>query len=151
MSLWSYSMNTSESICSRVFQTGEIIMEEGQKGSHLYLIISGSVNLFRDKGDTSTLITTMTSGDILGEMGLLSNEPRNATAVAATECKTVMIQDQALNVALLNDRLPIIKPLTKQLVLRYKEAEKANKRLLQRITTLEEQVEKLQEQLTKQT
>lgn len=143
-------MTTSESICSRVFQTGEVIMEEGQKGSHLYLIISGSVNLYQVKGDTSTLITTMTSGDILGEMGLLSNEPRNATAVAATECKTVMIQDAALNVALLNDRLPIIKPLTKQLVLRYKEAEKANRRLRQRITALEEQVEQLQEQLTKQ-
>lgn len=142
-------MTTSDYICSRIFQAGEIIMEEGQKGSHLYLIISGSVNLYQHKGDSATLITTMTSGDILGEMGLLSNEPRNATAIAATECKTVMIQDQALNHALLNDRLPIIKPLTRQLVLRYKEAEKANRDLQQKITKLETRIAELEEQLKK--
>lgn len=119
-------------------------MEEGKKGSHLYLIISGSVNIYQDKGDSATLITTMSSGEILGEMALLSNEPRNATAVASTECKTVMIQDQALNHALLNDRLPIIKPLTRQLVLRYKEAEKANRRLLQKIEQLEARIAELE-------
>lgn len=139
-------MTSNDSVSSRVFQPGEIIMEEGQKGNHLYLIISGSVNVYQNKGDDATLITTMSSGDILGEMGILSNEPRNATAIASTECKTVMINDQALNHALLNDRLPIIKPLTNQLVLRYKEAEKANRRLMQKIAELEAQIAQFKSQ-----
>lgn len=144
-------MTTNDPISTKIFKAGDVLMEEGEKGSFVYLIINGTVNIFQDKEGEATQIAQMSSGDILGEMGILTNEPRNATAIAAEECKVVMIRDHTLHSALLNDRLPIIKPLTKQLVLRCKEAETANTKYIKKIAKLEKEIETLQEQLLQHT
>jgi len=58
-----------------------VIFEQDTYGDCMYVILNGSVDLLR--GDQ--LLTTIKEGDILGEMALLSNIPRSATAVTATE------------------------------------------------------------------
>lgn len=144
-------MTTNDPITTKIFKAGDVLMEEGEKGNHVYLIISGNVNIFQDKKGRSTPIATMSSGDILGEMGILTNEPRNATAIAVEDCKVVMIKDHTLHSALLNDRLPIIKPLTKQLVLRCKEAEKENNKNLKKMAKMAKEITELKEQLLQHT
>ncbi len=144
-------MNNHDTITTRIYKTDEIIMEEGEKGNHVYLIISGSVKIFKRTENKPQSIATLSSGDIIGEMGILTNEPRNATAVALEESKVVLIRDHTLHSALLNDKLPIIKPLTKQLVLRCKDIEESNKRNLEKINKLEIEVAELKEQLLQRT
>lgn len=144
-------MNVNDPITTKIFKAKDIIMEEGDKGHYVYLIISGSVDIFRTKNGSPELVATMSSGDILGEMGILANEPRNATAIAREDSKVVMIRDHTLHSALLNDKLPIIKPLTKQLVLRCKDIEKKNNENLLRIEKLEEELLILKSQLLQHT
>ncbi len=144
-------MNNNDTITTRIYKADEIIMEEGEKGNHVYLIISGSVKIFKRTENKPQSIATLSSGDIIGEMGILTNEPRNATAVALEESKVVLIRDHTLHSALLNDKLPIIKPLTKQLVLRCKDIEESNKRNLEKINKLEIEVAELKEQLLQRT
>lgn len=144
-------MQTIDPITTKIFKTDDVIMEEGERGNHVFLIISGSVDIYRNVDGQKSLLATMNSGDIIGEMGILANEPRNATAVAAEDCKVVMIRDHTLHSALLNDKLPIIKPLTKQLVLRCKEAESLNKQSLEKIEKLEAENQQLKEQLLQYT
>ncbi len=63
------------------FRTSERLFQAGDDGDCLYLIESGSVQLFR--GKSRKALDTVTAGHVLGEIALLTGAPRNATAVAA--------------------------------------------------------------------
>jgi CRP/FNR family transcriptional regulator, cyclic AMP receptor protein len=69
------------------YHAGDVIFTEGDKGDKMFVVKAGNVDL-RVVGQT---IETLESGDILGEMAMLDNEPRSATAVAATDCQIVPI------------------------------------------------------------
>jgi len=130
-------MGESGQIITRTYQPGETIIREGEPGNHVFLIISGSVDVYKTVEGNRQLITVLGSGEIFGEMGPLTNEPRFATVVSAEETRLIMVQDQTFHNALLNDRLPIIKPLAKQLVLRLKAAECLLQESQKRIKQLE--------------
>ncbi len=140
-------MTENEPISTKIFKAGETLIKEGEKGNYIYLVMSGSINIYKTKNGEQKFIKRMSSGEIFGEMGILTNEPRNATAIAAETSKIIMIRDHALHSALLNDKLPIIEPLTRQLVLRFKEMEQEKEDNLSRIKHLEEEVATLKEQV----
>ena len=65
------------------FEAGEVIFKQGEMGSTLYFIVSGEVGIIRtDERGAEALIATLADNDTFGEMALLSNRPRNATAMA---------------------------------------------------------------------
>jgi len=68
------------------YNDGEPILEEGGSNDHLmYFVVSGEVDI-RLKGYKSPQgtnnVATMTSGEIFGEVSMLDNLPRSASAVA---------------------------------------------------------------------
>ncbi len=63
----------------RNFGAGEIICREGNAGHEMYFILSGAVALSK-QGRT---FLTMRPGDYFGELAMLINAPRTATAAAA--------------------------------------------------------------------
>ena len=140
-------MNATEKITTRTYQPGDIIIHEGELGKHVFLIISGSAEVYKTTEQTRQLINTIGSGEIFGEMGPLTNEPRYASVVAAEETRLIIVNDTTFRNALLNDKLPIIKPLMKQLASRLKEAEILNQRHLERISSLELELLQLREEL----
>ena len=72
------------------FEAGQVIFAAGQAGKLMYVVTSGEVDIL--VGDT--LIETLTTGDILGEMALIDTQPRSATAIARTDCKLAPIDEQ---------------------------------------------------------
>lgn len=140
-------MLNEETLLTRDFKTGETILREGETGEHVYLIISGSVQILKNHRDTPLQIAVLSSGEILGEIGILSNGPRSATAVALEDTKVVMVKDQILHSALTETRFPLIRPLTRQLVSRLKEYEQQNMANLQRIENLESELRTVRERL----
>lgn len=69
----------------------EIILRKGDPGTHLYIILTGRVEVVGDKGET---ITEMESGGVFGEMSLLTGAPvvtsvysRSVTKLAALTSK----------------------------------------------------------------
>lgn len=54
----------------------DIIIRKGDPGGNFYIILSGSVNVINDQGMT---ITTLTKGDVFGEMSLICNDSVGAT------------------------------------------------------------------------
>jgi len=70
------------------FAKGDTVVEEGATGLGLFVITSGSVEVFKGKDSDRTELGTMESGDILGEIALIDDQPRSASAVALapTEC-----------------------------------------------------------------
>ncbi|HVM31649.1 MAG TPA: cyclic nucleotide-binding domain-containing protein [bacterium] len=66
---------------TRVFKGHEII-KQGAPGDAFYLIATGKVSVWMDKGSGPQLTAELRSDDFFGEMALISNAPRNATVKA---------------------------------------------------------------------
>lgn len=67
----------------RSYQPGQVIFRQGDDGSSMILIHSGSVEILKD----GIVIARRGPGDFIGEMALVEDTPRFATAVAQTHCE----------------------------------------------------------------
>ena len=141
------NMGDTGRLTTQTYEQGEVIFHEGDPGEHVYLIISGSVGIYKTVGSQRQLLNTIGSGEIFGEMGLVSNEPRFATVIAAEDCRLIKVQDKAFHKALVNEKMPIIKPLIMQLVERFRNVETQNHEHLKRINHLENELSYAREKL----
>jgi len=77
------------------FNRNEIIIEEGQVGHPLHVIMEGQVEVFlpkKRKGytkerPTKIRLNRLSQGDCIGEYSLIDNEPASASVVATEPCK----------------------------------------------------------------
>jgi CRP/FNR family cyclic AMP-dependent transcriptional regulator len=70
----------------RLFRRGEIIFEENANGNSLMAIISGEVRISqRATVSGEETLTVLKKGDFFGEMALLEDLPRSATAIAHSD------------------------------------------------------------------
>lgn len=70
-----------------IVKEGEVIFNEGEPGSCMYIIYSGKIEI--KKGNQ--LLAEMDEKDFFGELSLLDTESRSASAVAKTECLLLRI------------------------------------------------------------
>ena len=68
------------------YQSGQIIFEEGSFGDWIYVIESGSVELSKTIDNRKVVIEVLQKGDIFGELGFITKQPRTATARAVGKC-----------------------------------------------------------------
>lgn len=77
------------------YQPGERIVNQGDPGESLYLILEGRVevlaHILQDNVLAETVVAWMTVGDALGELSLLDGEPRSASCVAVTPVKALRL------------------------------------------------------------
>jgi CRP-like cAMP-binding protein len=73
------------------YKPGEVVFAEGEIGKELYIVQTGKVKIVRMSNDTEMVINILKEGEIFGEMSLLDNKPRSATAVALTSVKVASI------------------------------------------------------------
>jgi small-conductance mechanosensitive channel/CRP-like cAMP-binding protein len=68
------------------FVQGDIMMRQGAIAHWLYIIISGTADVFLELQDGGRrLINSIHGGCFLGEMGLMTGDPRSATVIAQSE------------------------------------------------------------------
>jgi CRP-like cAMP-binding protein len=68
---------------SRSFSKNKVIFRQGDDAQEMFDIVSGSVGVYINYGqENETQLTILKAGNFLGEMGLIENYPRSATAVA---------------------------------------------------------------------
>lgn len=70
---------------------GEVLMYEGEESKEMYYIQSGTLAVFKRKGDKENQIGTIISGELVGEMSFMDKAPRSATVKAMTEAVLVVI------------------------------------------------------------
>lgn len=74
----------------RKFKSGETIFNEGEKADFLYVVESGTVEV--RLGDK--ILNTLEPGSIFGEMALIDNSPRRATAVASSDVSVIPVDEK---------------------------------------------------------
>ena len=86
----SFSVLTGNNIDAQSFKAGSVIFLEGHEARELFVIKSGQVRI--QIGNRT--VTDLAADSIFGEMALIDNEPRSATAVAVTDVELVAVSEK---------------------------------------------------------
>jgi signal transduction histidine kinase len=76
-------------------RAGDILIKQGDLGDSAYVVITGEFEIQKQTGQSLIKIDVRNSGDVVGEMALLSQGPRNATVIAKTDSETLRIPQEA--------------------------------------------------------
>ncbi len=74
----------------RVCEAGEVVFRAWDMGAEMYIVLEGEVEISMD----SKLLETLGPGEPFGEMALIDQAPRTATATAKTACKLAVIPEK---------------------------------------------------------
>jgi CRP-like cAMP-binding protein len=106
-----------------------IIFKEGESGSKMYIIQSGLVSLSRKIGDRDIEIAILGPGEFLGEMSLLADMKRSATARTVEEVRIIEIDDTMFE-SLLRTQQDVALKMLKRFAYRINEANRYAERLI---------------------
>ena len=81
----------------RPYRAGEIIFEEGQLGRAVYILKSGKVELSRKSGSTRRVLGVLTPGQMFGEMALLEQMQRTASATVLEDGEIYLLYTATLD------------------------------------------------------
>lgn len=96
---------------------GEYIFEEGERGDHFFIIVHGSVELRKTSGGERKRLAVLRAGQAFGEMALLNQTPRSASAYAIEDAYMLSVSRAAFSQVLGGDTLAVrlLKNLSKAL------------------------------------
>ena len=112
-------MEISKFAYEKKIQKGSILFSHGEKGSSLYLILKGRVKIVLiDDSGKELVLAILKKGDFLGEMSIIEDEVRSATAIALEPTVLLTIEkENFLNFLMKNPKamLGVLKELSKRL------------------------------------
>ncbi len=77
----------------RQYPAGAVLMQEGEAGAGLFILIEGKVHVTQSAGPGQPPrdIATLEAGEVIGEMALLDDLPRSATVTALEPCRCLLV------------------------------------------------------------
>jgi CRP-like cAMP-binding protein len=76
---------------ARMLADGQTVFEQGDAGDAMYVIESGQIEIYRTKREQHLKLATLGPGEYFGEMALLLDDPRSASARAVGDVKLSVI------------------------------------------------------------
>jgi len=73
------------------FPKSTVLFREGESGKEMYVLQSGRVVITKKVRDEQKTLAVLGPGEFFGEMALISNKPRNATATVAEAARLLVI------------------------------------------------------------
>ena len=112
---------SDDALKTESFLNGYVLFRQGDIAHNCYLIRSGEVELSRvDKNGNEVKFATVSKGEILGEISMILNTPRTATATTSQKTEVAEITKDAFDVQI--DRLnPFMRRLIKLIVQRLRD------------------------------
>ena len=105
----------------RSYRKDEIIFEENSVGDEMYVIHSGSVELITKAPGTDLLLGMLGPGAFFGEMALVDDAPRSATATAAEDNTKLLVLNQSRFLYLVSQQPPFALTIMQGLCQRIRE------------------------------
>ena len=86
----------------QLYSNRSSICREGEPGSTLFIIVSGSVQVIKGIDKTESMIAVRGPGEFVGEMAILESAPRFATLRAQGDVRVLVIEGEAFKTILLD-------------------------------------------------
>ncbi len=77
------------------FKAGDVVFTEGEQGDCLHLVRTGSLTISRNISGKEIVLSYVPAGNYVGEMALLGESNRSATAKAAVATETIRLDGEA--------------------------------------------------------
>lgn len=102
---------------TRAYQSGDLVFQEGDLGAEAYIVQSGEIEIHKSRGPgkQDIVLGTLTDGAIFGEMALVDNAPRMASAICTKSAILKVIPVDVFE-SKLSDVDPFIRALLRVLV-----------------------------------
>ncbi len=111
------------------FKAGDYIFREGEESDWAYIIKSGKVDIFQRFAKGTVLLATLGQGEMFGEMGIISDEPRSASAVSDAMTVVQKVSRESLG-KILQGEPPEVVLVVNSLMERLREANQKISRLM---------------------
>ncbi len=111
------------------FKEGEYVFREGDLGTDMYIIKSGSISVEKDFNGKLTEIAAFSKGDFFGEMSLLENESRTASVKCLEDCEMVRINSATFD-EMIRANIEIAVRMLRKLSHRLRQADEKIEKLL---------------------
>ena len=108
-----------QNLYTQTFPTGKRIFSEGDKGNIAYVIESGLVEISTTEKDKQIILGILTQGQLFGEMALIDDAPRTATATALKDTVLTVVSREQL-MERLNNAEPMLRMLVRVIIARYR-------------------------------
>lgn len=75
----------------KTIPAGTVLFHEGDKGEEMFIIQSGKVKISKRIRGVEKTLATLEKGEFFGEMAILNDKPRSATAETLENCEMLVI------------------------------------------------------------
>jgi CRP/FNR family cyclic AMP-dependent transcriptional regulator len=111
------------------FSKGTILFREGEAGREMFVLQSGRIAISKRVRDEEKVLAVLGPGEFFGEMAIISNRPRNATATVSEDAKLLVIDPKTFE-GMIRGNAEIAVRMIKKLAERLSEADAQIENLL---------------------
>ena len=87
------AQSIADAVVKRRFRRGELVVEQGRKSNALFILLNGRARvLTSDSRGREVILAVLESGDYVGEMSLIDNDPHSATVRAEIQTDMLVLQ-----------------------------------------------------------
>lgn len=101
-----------------VLEPGDQLFAEGDAGERAFVISEGEIEIIKRTGEREVLLAVRKPGEVIGEMALLQDAPRSATARARTASRLMAIPKVEIDV-LMESSIEAVRAMFKVLLERW--------------------------------
>jgi CRP/FNR family cyclic AMP-dependent transcriptional regulator len=77
--------------------SNEILIKEGENSNSMYWVQTGQLVVTKKRGAEEIILGHIHSGELVGEISFLDQEPRSATVKALTDCDLIEIPQETID------------------------------------------------------
>lgn len=110
----------------REYKPDSVLFCENEPGNEVFVIQEGKIKITKIVSGKEVLLAVLNPGDIVGEMALIDNQPRSATAIAYGTVKVLAINRENFNVMVSNQpqiTFKIVQLLSERIWIAYRQLE----------------------------
>lgn len=116
---------------ARDLPKGHVLFKDGDSGREMFVIQSGKVRISKTVREVEKTLVVLGAGEFFGEMSILNNQPRSATATIEEDAKVLIIDPKTFE-QMVRNNAEIAVRMIKKLAARLQEADEQIENLLLR-------------------
>ena len=105
----------------RQVAAGTVLFREGDRTREMYVIVSGKVRISKRVRDMEKPMTSLPAGEFFGEMAILNDRPRSATATVLEDAELLVVSPETFDALIYHHREVALK-LIRRLAIRLEDA-----------------------------